>query len=137
MTKKSTLRRPATLLGLTAMFSTMTALAALDVVGPPPADDVSALTPLLIGNEINGVALEDMIPPMEGALEIQNHAHADPGLDNSLLNGLQADDGGGECECRHPGSHCKENADCAGDRPSGLSPQQARTHVQADIQTVS
>ncbi|MBC8210402.1 MAG: multicopper oxidase domain-containing protein, partial [Gammaproteobacteria bacterium] len=77
------------------MFSTMTALAALDVVGPPPAGDPSALTPLLIGDTINGVALQDMLPPMEGALEIQNHAHADPGIDNSLLNGLQAEDGGG------------------------------------------
>ena len=95
MSKKFSCRRPATLLGLTAMFSTMTVLAAIDVVGPPPVDDPSAFTPLLIGNEINGVALEDMLPPMEGSLELQNHEFADPGIDNGLLTGTQAEGGGG------------------------------------------
>ena len=68
---------------------------ALDYIGPPPADDLSAFTGPIVSEERSD-GLVDAIPAMEGALEIQNHKHGDPGLNNSLTNGIQAEGIGGQ-----------------------------------------
>ncbi|MDH5352854.1 MAG: multicopper oxidase domain-containing protein [Gammaproteobacteria bacterium] len=87
--------RQAVVLGFSALFTVFSATAALDHVGPPPAGDPSAFTDPIIGGSIDGVALEDMVPPMEGALEIENGGHADPGVNNGLTTGMQLEGGGG------------------------------------------
>ena len=81
--------------GLSAMFTAAAVFAIEpDYVGPPAADDPSAFTGPIVSEE-RSADLVQAIPAMEGALEIQNHKHVDPGLNNSLTNGIQAEGIGG------------------------------------------
>ena len=98
MKKIKIFRRRATVLGLTAIFTSATALA---VTGVPPADDPSALSGPVISEELSN-DLANQIPAMEGALEIQNHEFADVGLDNGLLTGTQDEGDGG----KYDGERC-------------------------------
>ncbi|MEH6823073.1 MAG: multicopper oxidase domain-containing protein [Motiliproteus sp.] len=93
---KHSYSRQATVLGLSALFTTVSAMAVTDFIGPPPDDDPSAFTEPLFGNQIDGVNLQDSEPPMEGALEVTGGQHADAGINNGLTTGTQAEvEGGG------------------------------------------
>ena len=98
MAIKLRFRHQLTVVGLTAMFTAASSFAATnqlgDWVGAPPEGDVSALTGPIIGDDPSK-ALQDLIPPMEGALEIANHEHADNGVNNGLTTGTQAEGAGG------------------------------------------
>jgi FtsP/CotA-like multicopper oxidase with cupredoxin domain len=93
MQKKTTFRYQAAVLGLTAIFTTFTALAVTDHIGPPPVDDPSAFTGPFIGDTFSD-ALIGQESPMEGALEVQDGVHADVGINNGLTTGTQAEGGG-------------------------------------------
>ena len=77
--------------GFSAVFTAATVFAIEpDYVGPPAADDPSAFTGPIVSEE-RSADLVDLIPAMEGALEIKDGKHVDPGLNNSLTNGIQAE----------------------------------------------